>query len=255
MYPTSCPAKLEGVWLKVQRGQEHIEAYEDLVDVLRKAQPYEFFPECDLDTHDKIWRVRGEPKTPTSRVSVIVGDSIQNMRSALDHLAWQLVLQAGNTPDNRTAFPLESWPKAYRKRAPSKLDGMTPEMKAMVKATQPCYGVNPYINKVLGWLEDLNNIDKHRRLHLTFAGAIGGMWVPGLPMNASGEVMIYEGPVEDGTILARVPEKHMDVEFGPFFDVTLPAGGPAAGERVLSVLIGIREMVRRVIERFTTEFF
>src|SRR5690606_21763862 len=39
-------------------------------------------------------------------VSAIVGDVLHNLRSALDQLAWQLVLFDGGTPNQLTTFPV-----------------------------------------------------------------------------------------------------------------------------------------------------
>lgn len=46
-----------------------------------------------------------EPPIP-SRLGAWAGESIYLMRSALDHLAWQLVIAAGGEPGPRTAFPV-----------------------------------------------------------------------------------------------------------------------------------------------------
>ena len=38
--------------------------------------------------------------------SLILGDLLHNLRSALDHLAWQLVVDGGGTPSQDTNFPV-----------------------------------------------------------------------------------------------------------------------------------------------------
>ncbi len=42
----------------------------------------------------------------TPYFSVVVGDVIHNLRSALDHLAWQLVILDGGQPNDSTQFPI-----------------------------------------------------------------------------------------------------------------------------------------------------
>lgn len=39
------------------------------------------------------------------RLGVIFGDMLNNLRGALDHLIWQLVLANNGTPSRRNAFP------------------------------------------------------------------------------------------------------------------------------------------------------
>ncbi|HUF52905.1 MAG TPA: hypothetical protein VMR52_03915 [Dehalococcoidia bacterium] len=82
---------------------------------------------------------------------------------------------------------------------------------------------------------------------------MGGLWSYGLSSHA--ETFIYEGPLEAGTILARVSEKYMDVDFGFFVDVAFGSSSPAAGEAVFGTLIGFRELLRGTIEEFTSRFF
>lgn len=50
---------------------------------------------------------------PPLRLGVIVGDLVHNVRSALDHLVWQLVLANAQQPTRATQFPVcskrEQW--------------------------------------------------------------------------------------------------------------------------------------------------
>lgn len=248
------PAALQGVWLKIDRACEHLEAFEDALPDFRRLQPCDVACEHDVDTGDKVWRVRGKPLQPPFEWNAIVGDALYNFRSALDHLAWQLVLVNGNQPTRRTAFPIFDDPDLYKRSKPSKLKGMSDEAKALIEQTQPCFGRNPHRNKVLTWLEALHNVDKHRHLNLTVAATIGGLWSPGLPVTAPEETFIYEGPIQEKTELARVPEKYAYVEFRPALDVAFGDGTPAAGQSVLYVLIAIRELLDPLVTQFHSFF-
>ena len=243
------------MWSKIDRACEHLETYEDALPDFRKGQPCSWASETDLDTDDKVWRVMGQPKTPPYHWNVIIGDCLYNFRSALDHLAWQLVLVNGNTPTRSTAFPLFDSPSAWAQFSPSRLKGMDGKAIALIQQNQPCFGTNPYRNQILGWLDGLHNVDKHRHFNLTIAGTMGGFWIPGLPVQAVAEVFIHEGPIEDGTELARVPQKYAHVDFAPATDVAFGDGTPAAGEGIFSLLIGIREILsNHVLPQFYTFF-
>ena len=241
------PDALQGVWSKIDRAYEHLETYEDLLPDFRKSQPCSWASEIDPDTNDKVWRVTGHPTAPPFHWNVVIGDCHYNFRSSLDHLAWQLVLIHGNTPTRSTAFPLFQTPSDWKRFSPARLKGIGSKAVALIEQTQPCFGSNTYRNKILGWLDGLHNVDKHRHFNLTIAGTMGGFWHPGLPVRASTEVFIHEGPVENGTELARVPEKYAYVEFTPALDIAFGNGTSAAGEGILGLLIGIREVLARII--------
>jgi hypothetical protein len=50
--------------------------------------------------------IRGKVTKPTGEIGVIAGDAVHNLRSALDHLAWQLALLNTAKPHPRTQFPI-----------------------------------------------------------------------------------------------------------------------------------------------------
>src|SRR5271154_1020769 len=47
------------------------------------------------------------------RLSIIMGDCIQNLRSSLDYLVWELVLSAKNKPGKHNMFPICSTPEFF----------------------------------------------------------------------------------------------------------------------------------------------
>lgn len=68
---------------------------------------------------------------------MVIGDAVHNARAALDHLVWQLVLAAGNTPNRRTGFPVAEDDRNFR-RAASALRGVPvkgPEGEARLSYT------------------------------------------------------------------------------------------------------------------------
>jgi len=88
------------------------------------------------------------------------GYIIQNLRTALDHLAFQLVLAAGNRPTKDTCFPIAKSLDVYEKDKIRKTSGMRPEAIQAIDTLKPYAGGNHFL-----WgLHSLNNIDKHRVL-------------------------------------------------------------------------------------------
>jgi hypothetical protein len=114
-------------------------------------------------------RVRTVP-TVDPMVAAIVGDIVHNLRSALDHLAWQLVRLDGGQPDETTAFPIHL--SSLNGRGNPRNLTIAPgirrsDIMEAVESMQPYdalrYG-HPPETDALGILQRLNNIDKHRLL-------------------------------------------------------------------------------------------
>ena len=108
--------------------------------------------------------------TVPARIGLIVGDCLQNMRSCLDYLVWELVLVNGGTPNRKNAFPIALTEGDYKtditKRG--RLFGIGREAHAVIDALQPY--LRPEAQRegtALAILDNLQNINKHRRVLLT----------------------------------------------------------------------------------------
>jgi hypothetical protein len=107
------------------------------------------------------------------------GDAIHNLRSALDHLVWQLVLLNGKTPSGANQFPIcdtgatywsAGWKDGKKTRSTRewRLEGVSDAQKALIDEMQPYRTrVPPGAVHALSALRDLSNYDKHRLIHLT----------------------------------------------------------------------------------------
>jgi hypothetical protein len=96
--------------------------------------------------------------------SALFGQGIYNIRSALDHLAWQLVLLDDQTPTRATHFPLldASRDKGGRKVQVDIAPGIKrPDILAAVESMQPYHGGGKWGDQ-LGVVAELSGIDKHR---------------------------------------------------------------------------------------------
>jgi hypothetical protein len=95
------PPSLQSARLKIDRAREHIQAVEDAVDVWLGTDAYMITREVDPETGYTLRRARiKEP--PPSRISILIGDAIQNLRSALDHTVYSLAESRSDS-----ALPLE----------------------------------------------------------------------------------------------------------------------------------------------------
>jgi hypothetical protein len=104
--------------------------------------------------------LRGWKKMPFDALAA-AGDVIQNLRTALDYLAQQLVWAgSGEEPTRFVQFPIAKDATAYEADKPKRVQGMCPKAIKAIDALKPYKGGNDALWKI----HELNNIDKHRTL-------------------------------------------------------------------------------------------
>lgn len=227
---------LDGVRLKLSRAMEHLLKLDDDIDDYRGRQPFKVIREVDPgDTRLRFGFFLTE--LPPAHLSVVIGDVVSNLRSSLDHLAWQLVIASRGTP--RTEPPMTQFP-LYRSRTTGtgKLrrieiaGGVAPKALSVVESVQPYHRVQDSEKHPLALLAELSNIDKHRTLHTTSMG------------NKDIEVTLVRdnGQRIKGTV-AKGPVRHRDVvAVFPFtFEDVHPVCGELSVETRGSNFISLRE--------------
>ncbi len=154
--------RLKQVTLKVKRAKEHISDLDREIREFLKADPYKVGTKYDPETRKLIYYVSGVRPTPEC-LALIAGDAVQNLMSALDHLAYQLVLSdtRDNPPNKRVIyFPIADNASDYEAKKQGKMKGARQETFDAIDAIKPYKGGNdPLWN-----LCRLNNIEKHRLL-------------------------------------------------------------------------------------------
>jgi hypothetical protein len=169
---------LHGVYAKIARAGEHLHALRTETDAFLESGALRVM--CEDEGEWKVFRHRQLPGFPP-KLGVIVGDYIHNLRSALDHLAWQLVLAAGSKPGGWTYFPLFRSKHDFKAKVVSPLgdrkspvDGIdtTSPMFTLIESCQPYHGWknngDPETHHLF-WLSLLSRIDKHRVVHTRHA--------------------------------------------------------------------------------------
>lgn len=161
---------LAGCWLKLDRAKEHLQSLDDEVIADFSGREPGNRISIVLDPHPEAseYRLRIErlPNAPTQRWGIVVGDIAHNLRSALDHLAWQLVA----TGDDRTpkrpdwvTFPISSSRDFFRGALNKPvLPGVRWRQRALVYRFQPCKRYHRHQSSPLWWLRELSDLDKHR---------------------------------------------------------------------------------------------
>lgn len=159
-------ASLDSVRLKLDRAEEHFNAIAAVLDKFSIGR-CEFIPEEDEETHLGFQRVH-LPKPP-AQLPLMIADFLYNIRSALDHLVWQLVLAQDSVPQKgKTAFPIcDNRENFETQRKRHRLDGVPDRAAVLIESFQPYAGRD----QTLRTLSSLHERDKHQTLNLTTAVA------------------------------------------------------------------------------------
>jgi hypothetical protein len=164
MRDLSAESRLVLVRVKIERAKKHLKDFEVQAAAFRDAYLHVVGTDTDPKTRQAFEYFA---KLPVSKFEVlaIAGDIIQNLRSALDHLAFQLVeagqgRRIGERRGKRIAFPVFDTSKDYKALKTGKIKGAR---KAAIKAIDR---LKPYKrgNLPLWSLHYVNNVDKHRHL-------------------------------------------------------------------------------------------
>jgi hypothetical protein len=155
--------RLALIGLKIERAKKHIEDLNVALGAFKDSNPYEVAAKRDPQTRQLIYYVSKASATPAS-VPTITGDILQNLRSALDHLAYQMFLVGTGGLKGagfKIYFPIERSVHQFKSRFEGKVEGMRTDAKDAIRALEPYNGGKGHDFWVLN---ELNNIDKHRLL-------------------------------------------------------------------------------------------
>jgi hypothetical protein len=114
------------------------------------------------------WALGEVADPPDAEWSLVVGDCVQNLRSALDHLIWHL-----STEDERKShpkqiqFPITLTKQDWASFGSRSIQGLVPAARKAVLVLQPFTKPSADRPDPLAVLNELSNLDKHRRIHLT----------------------------------------------------------------------------------------
>jgi hypothetical protein len=171
------PPSLAGVDLKIGRAESHLADLKEAIGAVLKPDAYSFTMEFDQKAQKHALIVHGLPAIPPEW-TLATGETLYNLRSALDHLAWQLVMLDGGTPGEHTQFPIRETPfdkNGDLLRARIQPTISSAQILDLLEEVQPYRGpmgepADPTRSPLLR-LHKLNNVDKHRLL-LVIAGVL-----------------------------------------------------------------------------------
>lgn len=153
--------RLALIRLKIEQAKRHESKMEAELASFWSSKPYEVWTKSEIATRRLIYFAARAEAVPVL-LSLIVGDVIHNLRSALDHLAYQLVLlgMKGKTPGHHVYFPIADNAVSYKAIASKNLKGADLAARKIVDGIKPYKGAND----TLWFIHRLDIVDKHRLL-------------------------------------------------------------------------------------------
>lgn len=257
---------LGDVHLKINRANEHLETILTLLRGMAYGE-CKIIPEINEEFNCGVRRI-SLPKPPNS-LSIVVGDFLFNIRSALDQLLWQLVLVNNRTPGKSNMFIIAETAELFAEQVKrGRLNGTSAQVQTLIEGLQPYNRGNG--NESLITLARLHNTDKHQTINLTTAVAHDTLidWVGNTD---SLRMFLGDEELRDGAIFGGIgvplnnpefpltPERFLKMKVEGHAALFIAFEQPDADElepfRVDTVLQGIIESVKgRIIPTFEPFF-
>ena len=208
-----------------------------------------------------------------------VGDVVHDLRSALDHLVWQLSLKGagGSEPQDALSiqFPIASSAKDFESARRRTLRNVSTDHQDLIESYQPYHEgagrpdsySGPYIHQ-LTLLRQLSNVDKHRLLTTILSLSSGAMFSIPPDLLEPAEVT-YMGftlttdlvPVEtdndfrleEGAAFAKARLRGERLPDGTHVGRSMPSLGLEENRPIAPTLGRIADYVELILRGFTTE--
>lgn len=161
------PSPRSGIDAKFNRARALAEEAQQLIVQYLAADP---FGAVRVEGPDGSVQHVAHIRVPVpDELALVIGDAAHNARSALDHLAYGLVLANGAKPGRHTQFPIADKEVGYGDRLRKDLSGASKEHREQVRAICPWASGD----HDLWLLHKLDVTDKHRLLVPTSPYYIG----------------------------------------------------------------------------------
>ena len=161
------PDRFDSIRAKVERAEKHLS---DLAEIDRQFRSVECSLTPQQNPHSGIAHLAFNLPEPPDEVPTIVGDCLNNLRSSLDYLIWQIVdSNQIAKPSKSSMFPICDSKQAFERQLKAgRLDGVPEQAISQIARLQPYADEQ---NRPLSLLSELCNMDKHRDLHYSVSVA------------------------------------------------------------------------------------
>ena len=104
---------LDGCREKIIRAGDHLQTLDSESRRFVEDYPYRLDPQYNQQSRELVVSIRSirQPEVlPPARLGVVLGDVLHNLRSALDHLVWQLAMIGTGPKAPLNQFPIFNTP-------------------------------------------------------------------------------------------------------------------------------------------------
>jgi hypothetical protein len=246
----STQSRIHGIRLKIERAKKHVRDLDSCIKSFLAKKPYTLaakpHPIAEI-RHTTLYVAHVDP-VPDD-ISLIVGDAIHNLRSALDYLMWQLVEAGGGVPDRNIYFPIAETAQQYQSAIGNReIQKITPNALHIISSVQPYQT----LDQTLWLLHQLDIIDKHRLL-LTVTASMD-KW--GVDLAKGSNIWFNEDrfiPLIAGYEVVNIPTgtyNKPDQEFQLGVDIAFGESEIPEGELVLYTLNKMADFVNGLASKF-----
>jgi hypothetical protein len=232
---------------KIGWAKKHLERLD--AELLSFCTPVNAYTITRYDDVENGWHIaKIELSDIPPRICLIAGDAIYNMRSALDQLVWALARLSGIPP--HTQFPIiEVWTADAKKRFERQICGVPDAAFCEIQALQPYHRGDAFKSHPLWRLDEMCNLDKHRRIPAHGTAIDGTMYGFDVADSVSESC--------DDCFIVKVPIARKDkFGFNPKLPITVTFGGDISGitETFESILQIHNFITLNVLPRFERFF-
>lgn len=246
---------------KLRRAEEHLEGVRKEILAWHDATPYSVQATVSPDGTRHSMVVHFAVDLPAVRISILTGDCIHALRSALDHLVYGVAVhQTGADPppnERQIQFPIADDEARFTSAAKTRLKGLSPELVKAIEAVQPYNRPHAAVPPLLALLRDFDDADKHRLLNVVVSAQAEAKLLSSIrvPAGETTRVSFNEGPLENGAetfvVETQTPQPELKLNVAPTFAVAVRhPQGPNGAEfsEVWALLSYIRDEVRRIVD-------
>ena len=188
----------DACWSRVDRAEVHRAAAVRIWNDYLASHPFDFSldEQGDGEFVLRVWQHEPVPL----ELSVILGEWLYNLRSALDYIVWATaVYDSGQLPppgESELQYPIYDNPRSWESNL-RRLKSLARHHRDMLEKMQPFNSPDPDAN-YLGWVNRLARSDRHRRLSVITAYVAELEPIIGFPPQCSHTLAFGDRVLVDG---------------------------------------------------------
>lgn len=212
--------RLAGVYVKLEQARKHLKVLNSEMSEYLGREPYSFELEKGRRRTEYVLKAYTREPPPLAW-SASIGDFLQNLRTALEYLVWELArANVGREPRRRTSFPVYVSERRFLSDGRGKIQDLAPEPRAVIERMQPYNSptvsssgvvnmhaikdLDKYYRSHLLWrLNELARRDRHQALRVVSAATWGAGGTSASELPGIVDSGLEFGPFQAGSVIAR----------------------------------------------------